>query len=1365
MLHRIIPIIVLFLSSFTAFSQTPEVARLESPDQVQAGTRTPLACDAGDNPFGGTSTQALGFAAQSNDILFLCFGDTLLIDHNQDSNLGGDPNLATPAGIAYSLYAPCPPTVTGPDLATIKADDGCLLNTPPPGPNTIYVYSEGLQANGDGFFTNQGGYQNAFNGGDPFQIYFAPITVDDFIPGNTGWEDNGSGERGACLHANIDDNFSVVLLNEIQASNIVPGFGGNGCTASMTITGGLPEYQTNTNYAISIYMTSDPSIAGYSADADNTSHGDDFRFSVPVPGTYTVEVRDNKGCGSDFQIDMAGCVPVTFTIGDSLAMPGENICMPVVVENFTNIRSLQFFIRWDETILDFTGVSTTATATNGNPVQVQVGPPDPADSVRIIWSTADFDIVNLIDGAAAFEICFDVIGPLGSSSPLFIDESYRVEISGDDLFNLNFFGYTTNPGSVTITDGNIVIQTLSTCGAQAGTVDGGASINVDGGVAPYTFVYEEVGNAANTGTGNIAANNVETVITDLSPGNYSITVTDDSGAVSVGSFTIDVTTQSFGSTMDEDPPTCANNSDGSVTVNIFGGVAPYTVEWSNAVVNNNVTGSDMITGLPVGNYDVTITDANGCKHLDGTSLINSNVVVDSIDLQHVSCIGGGMDGTITVAGSGGNGTFTYIWDSGETTASISNKIPGNYCVTVMDGNMCPAVRCFEILAPVEPVIDSITVSEVLCPNDMNGSLTVNFTEANSPVNLFTWDNGGNTQTIDNLGPGEYKVTITATDGCTDSSMISIVTPPEIALTFNAVPPQCPTSMTGGTIELMPTGATTPYQVFWEDGNTNFVRPGLACDSTYTVSVTGANGCDTIVEQIFLPCPPSIGVVFTDTVGTNCGGPGGSNDGQAMATAFGGTSTAGVYNYEWVSSGETTPNAVSSTATMLSPGWNIININDNICSYTDSVFISSPPAINVPLDDITFVDVSCLGGNDGSITIAASGGTPGYTYNWQGGVTGSTIDNQMAGIVSVTITDANSCSLVTNLEINEPDLLEIFVDSTQLQQVGCEGDSSGLISLFALGGNTLTGPTTYEWTDGVSTSSVASNLKAGTYSVTATDHRGCTATTLVTLTEPDPIEFDIADIVEPECFGYQTVITIDTAFGGNGPLYEFSINNGPKRPIQGAIPVLGGQNNLVTVFDRNGCREEEEVFVDQPALLVVDLGNDTIIELGETLTLDPFIGSLLPIDSVVWQPTNVTCVDTVTCLEVEVSPLETQMYTLMVFDTMGCSGSDEIIVEVDKNRNVFIPNVFSPNGDGLNDLFKPFVGAGVQNINYMRVFDRWGEVLYERAGQYLPDPLDLTGWDGKLKGKRMNPGVYVYLIEVQFVDGQVLLYRGDVTLLY
>ncbi len=1369
MTQRVITLFVCLCFAFIANGQTPERPRVDGPITHTPGTlSSTAACAPGQAPFAGTFTQALGLGSQSMDIMYLCFGDTIFFDHAGDFDLGGDPDITTPPGIVYGLYS-CPPTITGPDLNTIIQIENCRFDDITLGDSTIYVAPSGdFTADGDGFIPNQGGFQSKFNGGDPIEMFFTPVTIDDFIPGSPGWEPDGVGSPpGPCLHANVDEVFSIVFLNEIRLVGLDNNAAGNGCTGRIdSVNGGLPELFPNMNYVIDIFLTSDPSIKGHSAADTSTKHGDPFTFDVPAPGDYTIEVTDPNGCTNSFPVTMGSCQPVTLELGDSTAAPGSVFCMPVTVEDFNTIGSIQLTISWDNTVMTFNSIQSGAI----NSLEFLIPPVSMiTDSLNLNWIT--FSGLSIPDGDAAFELCFDIIGPLGSNTDLIIEDN-NVEITGDPTFPNSRVGYIFNNGSVTVTDGSMMIDVSTICASPTSPVEGGFNFSVLDGTAPYDYTYEQVGMPMNNGSGTLLMDGDIAAITMLPPGDYTITVTDDLGLMTSTTVTIQQTMNNFGAQLDEMNPTCATNTDGSVTVNIFGGIAPYTVIWSNGVTNMNVVGSDMIGGLPVGNYSATIIDANGCQFGPSqTSLIVSAVSVDSISLQHVTCIGGGMDGNITVAGAGGTGPYSFLWNdpAGTTIASVAGLSPGNYCVTVSDVNTCPDVKCFDILAPSEPTIDGFDETPIECPNDMTGALTVNVTPGNAAIGNIAWSTGDTGPTITDLAPGEYKVTVTAVDGCVDSSMVSLTTPDEISVVIDEMTPTCPGD-TDGRISLTITGATMPYSITWDDGSNSNPRFALACDSSYFVTITGANGCDTLREEIFLDCPPEIQVVFSQEMGVSCFN--GDCDGQALVTASGGTTGANVYNYTWAN-GENAMEMVNSSATQLCRGWNLVTVSDNVlgnngCFVVDSVFIDSPSEITLPLANIDIENASCLGDSDGMITIAASGGTPGYNYIWGDGTTGPTNGGLPAGQYDVTIIDANLCEEPKNITVGEPALFEIMVDTAQLQEVLCPSDSTGVIVVFPTGGNA--GIVDYQWTDNVSTSSVGVNLKAGTYSITATDPKGCTDDILVTLDEPDPIVFDIADIVEPACFGFQTVVTIDTAFGGNGPLYEFSVNNGPKRPIQSAIPVLGGQSALITVFDRSSCRAEEEIIINQPAQIVVDLGEDIEIQLGEEAEIDPFIGSILPIDSIVWQPlADLVCMDSTFCLDVTVAPLESQTYALTVFDSNGCSATDDILVEIDKNRNVFIPNAFSPNGDGNNDFFKPYVGPGVENINFMRVFDRWGEVLYSRdntiVNKYLPDDLDQSGWDGTLNGKRMNPGVYVYIMQVQFVDGTVLLYRGDVTLLY
>ena len=173
-----------------------------------------------------------------------------------------------------------------------------------------------------------------------------------------------------------------------------------------------------------------------------------------------------------------------------------------------------------------------------------------------------------------------------------------------------------------------------------------------------------------------------------------------------------------------------------------------------------------------------------------------------------------------------------------------------------------------------------------------------------------------------------------------------------------------------------------------------------------------------------------------------------------------------------------------------------------------------------------------------------------------------------------------------------------------------------------------------------------------------------------------------------------------------------------------------------------------------------------IDLGDDHQINPIVAATAPIVQFDCDPMGpeFTCLDSL-CSRVSVSPLTTTTYTLTITDENGCTTSDDIKVDINNTRNVYVPNVFTPNGDGFNDIFRPRAGQGIQQINFMRIFDRWGNLVFE-AENFLPSDTDLgsVGWDGKFGGKFMNPGVFVFVVEVEFIDGRILLYRGDVTLI-
>jgi len=232
---------------------------------------------------------------------------------------------------------------------------------------------------------------------------------------------------------------------------------------------------------------------------------------------------------------------------------------------------------------------------------------------------------------------------------------------------------------------------------------------------------------------------------------------------------------------------------------------------------------------------------------------------------------------------------------------------------------------------------------------------------------------------------------------------------------------------------------------------------------------------------------------------------------------------------------------------------------------------------------------------------------------------------------------------------------------------------------------------------------------------------------------------------------------------NPDSFGYSIDGGPSQPIQISTPVFAGPHDI-SIFDPEGCRLDTTIVVTQPNPVSISIDPVIEVELGDSLQLRPqYNPGGVPInpDSIFWEPADYLSCDR--CPDPITRPLEDRFYTITAYDINGCPGFTEVLIEVDKNRNVFVPNAFSPNGDGVNDEFRIFTGVGVQKVNYVHIFDRWGNILYDQK-DIEPNISGITTWDGFFQGKKVDPGVFVYLVEVEFEDGLTLLYRGDLTLL-
>jgi gliding motility-associated-like protein len=726
-----------------------------------------------------------------------------------------------------------------------------------------------------------------------------------------------------------------------------------------------------------------------------------------------------------------------------------------------------------------------------------------------------------------------------------------------------------------------------------------------------------------------------------------------------------------------------------------------------------------------------------------------------------------MGGSIVVNATGGIGLKTYLWNDMSTGNTLLDISSGMYSVTVSDALMCDTVLFFDIQSPgnLSVVASSSSAS---CGDNADGVLDVVVTPP-SANQSFEWLDAsgtvvGNTQQVSGIGPGTYTVNVTDNvNGCTASDATTISSGSQLSVIINLEMADCPGDL-NGSIGASVSGGVMPYSFNWNhpNGNPNNATLAGIGAGNYNLVITDAEGC-TEDTMLVLMDPPAIDVIVQGMIDVTCFE---GADGVAGATAVGGTAMSGNYNFTWSSSpldGGFAPGA--SLASNLESGTQWLLVDDGICS-TDTIFfeIGSPEKIMLDPTLSLLTEPTCFGLEDGTASLQATGGTVSsstYMYEWLAdGSNTDTQTNLAAGWHFVLITDDEGCEQIDSIFLDEPDSLVVEINSFTTQEINCNSDNNGVIGLSVTGGN---GGEIFEWTDNVSDGLIADNLSPGSYGVTVTDINGCMDVASYDLLAPEPIVATINQPEEPNCFGGRTCITVESVTGGVGDNYRFGINFGNPVPIDSCIEVPAGMYNVM-VFDETGCSVEEQIIVTQPDQIIVDLGENITVPLGDTSTLLQLnVTSTLPILAIDWDPIEqVSCRDDM-CSIVGISPIVSTLYSVSVLDENGCVGFDEILVTVEAQRNIFIANIFSPNGDGSNDDFRIYNGPGVQEINYFRIFDRWGNQMFSVEDQ-LPSLDGTEAWDGTFKGTQVMPGVYVYQALVTFIDGREIEYKGSVTVI-
>jgi len=869
-----------------------------------------------------------------------------------------------------------------------------------------------------------------------------------------------------------------------------------------------------------------------------------------------------------------------------------------------------------------------------------------------------------------------------------------------DCYCISLTGiYFQTTGCVTCTNPTALNVTTATTPATCGACNGLAGANVtSGGVAPYSYVW------SNGQTTQLA--------TGLCAGPVYVTITDAGCDRLVDTVNITVSGGVTANIVASVNATCAGVCNASATVSASGGVPPYTYLWSS--VNQT---SQAASGLCAGNYTVTLTDANQCSSTVTVTITSPLVLSATTANTNVLCNGGNNASAVTTA-TGGTAPFNYLWSNGQATSTTSSLTAGTYTVTITDANNCTSTASVTITEP--QVLTSVAVNtNVLCNGGNTGTAAVSASGGTAPV-TYLWSNGQQTQIATPLTAGTYTVTITDANNCTTTSSITVTEPTLLTSTLLNTNVLC-NGGNSGSAAINASGGTSPVTYLWSNGQQTQVATPLSA-GIYTVTITDANNCTT-TNSVTITEP----MVLTSTASNTNVLCNGGNTGNATVSTTGGTAPI---SYLW-NNGQT-----SAIASSLIAGTYIVLITDaNNCTTTSSVTVTQPTALSVTPSNTNNV---CHGGNTANANVTVAGGTSGYTYNWSNGVATSSVSNLMAGHYTVTVADANGCTITAVAIITEPAAVVANIQASQ--NVLCNGQCNGSSTASVSGGS---GPYNYLWSNGQVTAGISA-VCAGNYTVTVTDANNCPAVTSVIINEP-PILLSSIPAVNPICDGETTNASV-VAIGG-APMYSYAWSNGQH---SNTITIGAGMPTFytVTVTDANGCIDTASVTIVVNPTPFVDAGRDTTILAGTSIMLSATGSTGL----YSWSPT--TALSSPNSSTPIANPEKTITYIVYVTDIDGCRNQDTITIYVEDYLTLYIPSAFTP-GDSKNNIFYAY-GIGISDFEFY-IFDRWGTLVFESK-----DPG--VGWDGTFKGQVVPQDVYVYLAKAKSVTGKSITKTGSITMI-
>jgi len=678
---------------------------------------------------------------------------------------------------------------------------------------------------------------------------------------------------------------------------------------------------------------------------------------------------------------------------------------------------------------------------------------------------------------------------------------------------------------------------------------GAISLSISGGTGSYNYSW--------TGPGGFTSS--DAALSDLGlVGEYCVTVTDGNACSATACI---ILTERLRIESTDITQTCSGEANGAITVNITGGMAPYSFEWSNG--GTQATISDLATG----DYTVTVEDAIG-NSLSGTFEVTS---LDPITLNpNVIPVTGdenNTNGSIDLTISGGSPGYTIRWSTGASSEDLTNLATGEYCVTVTDQNSCSTEQCFNVNFTEQLLSFEAEATDIICPGQSTGEVRIMISGGASPyVVSFSDDvdmnasNGLVTRT--GLPAGMLSFVVTDATNATQQGMITISEPDSIVASAIGIVHDTEEAGCTGSIELTLTGGTPGYQVRWNSPNTGREIIGL-CAGSYVPTIIDDNNCQVTLDPIIIT---SFGL-SANVLNTSCPD---AMDGGLNLSVAGGSEP---FSYEWrndngdiVSTEQDLINFPSGDYTVT-----VGESSGNTVVKSFSIGTSSMLSAEVTvLSNYNGFDVSCPGGSDGRVRVDAENGSgENYIYEWIRGDemvgTEAVLEDAQAGEYTITIIDEAGCSTTESFTLNAP--MALGIDAL-VTDVSCPGENDGEINVSVNGG---TGQSfQYNWSNGQNGSRIRF-LRPNSYSVSVTDGNNCTSTATFSIEQPNPIQVVVeTDPADDGCNGSATAIVS----GGQAPyFYEWNANASEQDSI---LENLCPGDYVVRVTDSRGCTAQQEV---------------------------------------------------------------------------------------------------------------------------------------------------------------------------------------------